>query len=346
LAKEVEPHKTHILELAWKLESNAIEFTEDQGIRVHLGMSDLTDRNYSEKYVPANLEFDRYKMRYFIRVTGARRPLHVMANGDIKRLSDQTYQVVFPHYFTTSCPFIDVTDFSLAILNTEYSGMLKKFPVQIYATKENRDLIVEAKRKTFKTLEELEKDYGAFAHPRFIGFIRGRKGGGMEYAGATSTSMGALAHEITHSWFARGVLPADGNAGWVDEATASWRDQGYPRPHEIKLRNPVNLAGFSNYRRFTPREAYGEGSQLLGELDHFLAKDGGLKPILAKWYQAKMRKVFQTPEFLAFIQKHSRLSFKLLFDRYVFGRGDRIEGFPEGTKFCRARLEKLVDSRR
>jgi hypothetical protein len=63
----------------------------------------------------------------------------------------------------------------------------------------------------------------------------------MEYCGATMTDPGALGHELTHSWFARGVMPANGNTGWIDEAVASWRDDGYPRASRAPNRSAVNL---------------------------------------------------------------------------------------------------------
>src|SRR6202007_2624705 len=43
-------------------------------------------------------------------------------------------------------------------------------------------------------------------------------GRGMEYDGATTTSVGALEHEVFHSWFGRGVKPARAGDGWIDEA--------------------------------------------------------------------------------------------------------------------------------
>ena len=61
-------------------------------------------------------------------------------------------------------------------------------------------------QRTLEFLAELEADYGAYTHDSMTVYIAGR--GGMEHCGATITSMSALGHEITHSWFARGVMPA------------------------------------------------------------------------------------------------------------------------------------------
>jgi hypothetical protein len=145
------------------------------------------------------------------------------------------------------------------------------------------------------------------------------------------TSLGALGHEITHSWFARGVMPANGNAGWIDEAVARWRDRGYPRysaasPH----RPPVNLAGFSPYRRHTPREPYALGSLLLTELDRLFSPDG-LRPILARLFRERQRQLITTPLFQAFLEQQTRVSLESIFNRCVYGKEEGGEEHPHET---------------
>jgi hypothetical protein len=98
-------------------------------------------------------------------------------------------------------------------------------------------------------MQELEQTFGAYPHETLLVYCTGASSGGMEYAGAAMTSQAALGHEITHSWFARGVMPANGSAGWIDEAIARWRDLGYPRANVIAPRPLVHLAGFSPYRQ-------------------------------------------------------------------------------------------------
>src|SRR5690606_31939202 len=78
--------------------------------------------------------------------------------------------------------------------------------------------------RAIEVLTELESDYGAFPHSGMLIYASPAFQGGMEYAGATITNFKALAHEITHSYFGRGLMPANGNAAWIDEALASWRD--------------------------------------------------------------------------------------------------------------------------
>jgi hypothetical protein len=122
-----------------------------------------------------------------------------------------------------------------------------------------------------------------------------------------------------HSWFARGVMPANGNAGWIDEAIARWRDLGYPTATATPHRPPINLAGFSPYRRHTPRQSYEMGSLLLSELD-LLFQPGGLRPMLAKLFQEKRRALITTAFFQTFLERQSGISLDAIFSRYVFGK--------------------------
>jgi hypothetical protein len=181
---------------------------------------------------------------------------------------------------------------------------------------------------------ELEATYGPYAHDDLLVYITkpGEMGSGvsgMEYAGATMTTMGALEHEITHSWFARGVMPANGNAGWIDEAIAKWRDLDYPRYSEPPGR--VNLAGFSLYRRTTEQLAYQWGPILLGHLDHLIGGEG-LRPVLRALYLAKRRQTITTPFFQQFLEERMGLDLGPLFDRSVYGVGEAPAVTAEGLR--------------
>lgn len=151
------------------------------------------------------------------------------------------------------------------------------------------------------------------------------------------TSLGALGHEIAHSWFARGVMPANGNAGWIDEAIASWRDQGYPTAAALPARPPVNLAGFSPYRRHTPIEAYAEGALLLSELDRLFAP-GGLRPLLARLFAERKRRSITTPFFQSFLERQTGATLGPIFNRYVYGKGEGVGPHPDEADVSRGGL--------
>jgi len=145
----------------------------------------------------------------------------------------------------------------------------------------------------------------------------GGGGGGMEHVGATITSLSALGHEITHSWFARGVMPADGNSGWFDESIASWRDNGYPSYAANLSGDSSNLAGFSAYRRSTPDASYSAGMRLMGRLDSLF---GGLKPVLKEVFSQAKRTTVNTKAIQDLLESISQKDVDDYFQRYVFAK--------------------------
>src|SRR5205085_3239658 len=66
------------------------------------------------------------------------------------------------------------------------------------------------------------RTYGQFIHGSHLNAFVWDSTRGMEYDGATTSSAGALEHEVFHSWFGRGVKPASQNDGWIDEAYTTW----------------------------------------------------------------------------------------------------------------------------
>jgi hypothetical protein len=126
-------------------------------------------------------------------------------------------------------------------------------------------------------------------------------------------------------------MPANGNAGWIDEAIATWRDNGYVQRPPDPDRVPVNLAGFSPYMRHTPMDAYYYGSLLLSELDYMFEQGGsGLRPMLSKLYLQKRRQQITTEYFKAFLEAESGQDFGPMFSRFVYGqKPDKFLTFDE-----------------
>lgn len=143
----------------------------------------------------------------------------------------------------------------------------------------------------------------------------------MEYSEALRAPLDGLTHELTHSWFGRGVMPSGGNAGWIDEAIADWTAAGFAR-YEVVKRPPVNLARFSPYSRWTPYESYNDGEMLLGEMHGVLIDAGfsaGMVGVLRKLHSKYKRTTITTPRFESFIQKTSGVDVSAAFSRYVYG---------------------------
>jgi hypothetical protein len=235
------------------------------------------------------------------------------------------WRVSFPDYFNCASCYLHLTERPVSAREAEFAGMEREIPLRAYG--ESVEELEQALQEAGTVMRELEGTYGPYAHESLLVYCTGASVGGMEYAGVTMTSLHALSHEITHSWFARGVMPANGNAGWIDEAIASWRDRGYPRAAAAPSRPPVNLAGFSPYRRHTPFDSYAMGSLLLSELD-LLFGPGGLRPLLARLFRERRRRVITTPFFQSFLEEQTGAALGPIFNRYVYGKAEDGETPP------------------
>ncbi len=317
---------TGTLEIQYPLTSRNLMFS-DGGVRLGFFMTDLGTRGYLERYAPANLEFDQTPVRVEVRLSGATNEHRLFSNGTVVAAGGTGWTITFPDYFTSSSFFLHLTDRPVEVRTQEYPGLERAIPVTAYG--ETGAEVETAMSETLVFLAELEGTYGPYTHAAVLVYVvQSLDPGvaGMEYSGATMTMLGALGHELTHSWFARGVMPANGNAGWIDEAIARWRDNGYPRARSAPNRPPRQLAGFPPYRRHTPRDSYTFGSLLLSELDLLFETRGGLRPILARLYQQQRRQVITTPMFQAFLEQEGGVDLKAVFARYVYGRDETEEG--------------------
>lgn len=134
------------------------------------------------------------------------------------------------------------------------------------------------------------------------------------------TDMGALGHEMFHFYFARGVMPANGNSGWIDEALASWRDGGY--------RSMTTLSGSSRmssrdyYTRTTDTSAYSFGARFMSYLDGTLnAKGkGGLKPFMRQMVEKRAFQPLFVEEFYKEMSDFYGISMEADFRKYTYDK--------------------------
>jgi hypothetical protein len=306
----------HELQVEYTLRDSTVQFS-DGGVRLGLFMTDIEQRGFLERHAPANLEFDQVPMSAEVRISGVTRPHQLFTNGSAETDGAGTWRVTFPDYFNCSSCYLHLTDRTLSVREAAFAGAEREFRVKAYG--ERAEDTEQALEVALVVLRELEETYGPYAQESLLIYCTGEADGGMEYAGAAMTSLKALGHELTHSWFARGVMPANGNAGWIDEAVAYWRDLGYPRAASAPARPPVNLAGFSPYRRHTTFDSYEMGSLLLSELDGLLGPEG-LRPLLSRLYRERRRQLITTPLFQSFLEEQTETPLGSVFDRYVYGK--------------------------
>jgi hypothetical protein len=312
----------HRLELTFEIPGSRLSL-RPEGVGFLTTMSDIGSGNYFEAYAPSNFENDSYQLSLSMKLTGGSPQTHsLFANGSVSQTGAHSWRIEFPAYFTSSSFYIHLTDTPIFVKHGSYQGREALIPITVYS-REN-ELAEEGMRRLPTLFSELESTYGPYAHESFIAYISGR--GGMEHAGATITSLSALGHELTHSWFARGVMPSDGRSGWIDEAVASWRDNGYFRARNQFARAPTNLARASAFQRFTPSNSYYDGRMLLSELDLLLADQGGLRPLLGKYFTDWKRKTITTNGFRDFLERESGFSLQHHFQTYVYGSDPGFAG--------------------
>lgn len=318
---ELEPSETRTVTMAYNLH----RIPKFRGGTVSAGffVSDLDDRWFFERFGPTNLQFDQIRYTFNVTVKGATEPHRIFANGTVEDKGEGKWQVRYPDYFNTSTLYFHlVPESSVKVMEGVFKGKERDIPVTVY----NRtgDRLQKYFDVTMEHLGKLEQRFGATIHPAFTVYVTG--GGGMEYSGATITGHNAIAHELTHSWYARGVFPSDGNSSWVDEAVASWQDCKYVTAKTGPSGPPVNLSAHSVYVRDTDVKAYKEGLILVAQLDNLFKDQGGISPILASFYQRMAKKLLTTESFKAHIQKESGVDMEPIFDRFVYGKGSFADG--------------------
>lgn len=332
---------SHTLEITNQISKN-LKFKADSVVSA-FWMSDLTDRNYLEQYLPTNVEYDQYKIDFDIQFLGMDADQKIYTNGEVKKLKKNHFEISYPKYFTTSSLYFHTAKndrFKEITANyTSING--KQIPILIYSKYSFN--LKTAKTNTLKILAELEAKLGAWSHPSFIAYIAGQ--GGMEYSGATITSMSALGHEITHSFFARGVLPADGNSGWMDEAIARWRDNGYQSIKKPKFESS-SMASHSQYQRTTDRRAYSQGANFMAYLNYTLANLGGLEKFLHYMHGKYVHTSIDTEMFRKELEGFSGLTYEADFNKYIYGQETNAKSVsvenPFHPKLTKEQLENLL----
>ena len=297
-----------------------VEFTSAGGVKSAFWTSDLSERNFLERYLPASFEYDQVKMSFDINFIGLKTNQIIYTNGSVKEKSKSNYSISYPKHFNVSSIFFHTVPQGET---TEVRGTFRsidgpEIPVVVYNKSSSWTGAAGMERLKTKSLEifnELEKDYGAWPHAQLIIYNAGS--GGMEYCGATMTSASALGHELFHSYFARGMMPANGNSGWVDEALASWRDNGYPR--STSFSGSSNMSSRPYYTRTTDTAAYSYGARFMAYMDGKLADKGGLKPFMRHVIDKRIFSPMFVEGFSKELSQHYGTDVEADFKKFTYG---------------------------
>lgn len=297
--------------------SRGVKFSAD-GVSSAFWFSDLSDRSFLEAYLPANFEYDQQKITMNVEFNGAMKQ-KIYTNGDLTKIDDTHFTLEFPETYTSSSIYFHTAPVGRypERLFTYRSIDGRDLPVTVYADDFLRN-VDAIKAKTIASLTSLEAQYGPFLHKSVTVFNAGS--GGMEYCGATMTDSGALNHELTHSYFARGgFMPANGNSGWIDEAITSWSDEG---ANEVSTLGSLtsNMAGHSPYRRHTDTDAYSKGKKFMSYLHYKFKSKGGLKSFLNQLIHDDAFKPMTTEAFIGKMSNYYAEDVSEIFKRHVYSK--------------------------
>lgn len=314
---EVNPGE-HVLEMENTFSRNVSYNDNFETVSSAFWIRDLRERMFMEQYIPSNFEYDQYQMIMDVKLIGGLGRQDIYTNGEITKISNYHYRIVYPEYYTVSCPYFHMTpeksmnrrDFTY----TSISG--REIPITVYSPWGFRTRAFKA--EAIKIMAELEADYGPWSHPSLVAYGTMPGTGGMEHAGATATSLAALDHEMLHSYFAKGVMPANGNSGWIDEAIASWRDRGYQRNPTIDFTGS-DIGAHSVYQRNTDSRSYVYGAAFMAYLDWRLQDVGGLKAFLRGYHSSYKQQVVTTEHFKNNLEFFSGINFDEEFHTYIWG---------------------------
>lgn len=334
---------THTLELENEIRTNVRFDDKDDAVSAAFWIRDLKSRMFLEQYIPSNFEYDQYQMTLDLSFKNTKKlEQDIFTNGDLKQTGPLSYRITFPEYFTVSCPYFHTArKGAFRKMSVNYPSISgRMIPITVYTPPVFKTSTFLKKAETI--MAELEKDYGPWGHPAFLAYQTMPGTGGMEHSGATSTSLAALDHEMLHSYFAKGVMPASGNSGWIDEAIASWRDKGYLSTPAVDF-GGSNLGSQSVYKRNTDDRAYKLGASFMANLDYRLQKVGGLKAYLRGYFAAYNHTVINQTHFKNNLEFFSGQDFTQEFETYIWGTNSEAFQVSENPVHKSLSEKNLID---
>ncbi len=197
----------HRLELRYPLATPAAQGAEaigwrGDGVAFDFWMSDLHPGRYLEMWLPANVCHDRFQLRLEVAVVGGG-PHRLVTNGAEFQEAPNRWRVEYP-----APVHLPVADAGAATDRRDRAAPAARPGGGRDRQVAESDADLEANEADIASwLAYNEARYGPWVHgDRFTCVLWG-PGRGMEYDGATTAAVGALEHEVFHSWFGRGIKP-------------------------------------------------------------------------------------------------------------------------------------------
>ena len=233
------------------------------------GFTDLGPGRYVESWLPANLIYDQFGVDLTIELRNSSATHVVITNGSVSPVTTNHWQVNFPNQFTALSHLLEIRAASTVESMSSTQSLPSGNPVtaDVWKLSTGSANLASTLATIHARLATNESSQGSYVHgSRFVALIHT---GGMEYDGSTTTSTGALSHELFHSWWGRGLKPASQNDGWWDEAWTVYNGLGASSAVPLNYGNsPVVLSSRNPWNRVTPGGAYSLGVDVFEGVAH------------------------------------------------------------------------------
>ncbi len=330
----LEPGKRHVLRLEYPLGKPQSPSAQDIGwgagtLEWDLYFTDLQPGRYLEMWFPANLIYDQFALELDVEVKGLTEPHHLVTNAAVREQGAHHWQLAFPDTMTAFSPMVVILPESAAERSsTQVKVGDRTISIDVCKRIAARASIDSVHQQVAKALKDFTKLSGPWPHGDRCTVFVWTGSRSMEYDGATTTSMGALRHELFHSWFGRGVKPASQNDAWFDEAWDVYAADGArtDRKYLEAVAPPVTLSSANPWNRITPRGSYSYGAMFFGRLALLIGEEE-LKQMMAAYSQQQAHTITSTADLAIYLADKSGKPKQVvqLFDRYVYGH-DKNEG--------------------
>ncbi len=286
--------------------------------------TDLTPGRYLEQWFPANLIYDRFPFELDLQMKGAKVKHQLITNADTEVVKDQKHwKLSFPANYTAfSHMLVLIPDSEVTRSTSTVEIQGRTITIDVCKLNRAKTPLEKVHELTAGHLKEFSAAPSMWPHGDRCTVFVWTGSRSMEYDGATTTSIGALEHEIFHSWFGRGLKPVSQNDAWWDEAWTVWFADGY-RTTAKRMEgasSPVELYSKNPYNRITSRYSYSYGAMFFSRLSRLLGKEK-LKELMAEFWHKHYETGASTEDMQQFLhQKTQNDEVLQLFHRFIYGR--------------------------
>ncbi|MFK5955952.1 MAG: hypothetical protein QM477_05850 [Planctomycetota bacterium] len=328
LERELKPDVTYVLHLDYHLRQPLSPHSDPIGwgdgrLDWDFFLSDLNPGRYLEMWFPSNLLFDKFKLDLDVQLKGTDTAHTFITNGVQTELAPLHWKVSYPDHFTSFSPLLVIVpsqDVKSGSATFKLNG--EKMEIQVTCRNDAGYSVKEVLKQTESHMKEFNKAMGAWMHTGPIVVYLWPGSRSMEYDGATTTAMGALRHELFHSWYGRGVKPVSQNDGWIDEAwDVYFSDDGrIPASRTKHEGKPFELCSSNPWNRTTSSDSYRAGSFFFSRVAGLIGEKNLIKH-MASFYAQHALELVSTAQLESYLVEASgNEDIHQLFHRYVYGK--------------------------